>query len=137
MSVPLGRVSPSTAAQLAAGSVAFVEKRFGFALPYTPESLLVVDALIDKIKATGATQRQASGLLSGLGCYAGEVFVRHARATWRSSVEMGMAPGGSAAVVVLPGMTPCDAIASVFQRFTAGGTESVAALYERIADRTS
>ena len=35
---------------------------------------------VDKIRATGATQQQASGLLSGLGCYVGEVFVRNAKA---------------------------------------------------------
>ena len=27
----------------------FVSKKFGFALPYTPASLLVVDAIIDKV----------------------------------------------------------------------------------------
>jgi hypothetical protein len=122
---------------VAADSVAFVAKRFGFALPYTPESLIVVDALIDKIKATGATEQQASGLLSGLGCYAGEVFVRHARASWRSRTEMGLSSRGSSVVLVLPGMTPCDAIASVFQRFNAGPSESLAALYESISNRPS
>jgi hypothetical protein len=77
------RVSPTTASQVAEGSVAFVNDKFGFSLPYTPESLIVVDAIIDKIKATGATEQQASGLLSGLGCYVGEVLVKHAKASWR------------------------------------------------------
>ena len=56
------RVSPETAPQIAEGSVQFVHKKFGFALPYTPESLILVDAIVDKIKATGATEQQASGL---------------------------------------------------------------------------
>jgi hypothetical protein len=133
MSAP--RLSPQTASRVAQGSVEFVASRFGFELPYTPESLLVVDALIDKIKETGATEQQASGLLSGLGCYAGEVFVRHAKASWRSSAELGMTSGGSAVVVVLPGMTPCDAIGKVYRRFNVGPTESVAALYESLRDR--
>ena len=103
------KVSPTTAAQLAEGSVAFVNDKFGFSLPYTPESLIVVDAIIDKIKATGATEQQASGLLSGLGCYVGEVLVRHGRASWRWAAEMGMSESCRFPVVLaLPGPTGCD-----------------------------
>lgn len=124
-------VSPDSAPNLAKGAVAFVHKKFGFALPYTPESLIVVDAIVDKLKETGATEEQASGILAGLGCYVGEVFVRHARATWRRTVDMGMARSCRFSVVVaLPGpATGCDAIGKVFQRFNAGEAESVAVLY--------
>jgi len=125
------RVSPETAPELARGSVEFVHRKFGLALPYTPESLIVVDAIVDKIKATGATEQQASGLLSGLGCYVGEVFVRHARASWRWTTEMGMAKSCRFPVVLaLPGLSRCDAIGKVFQRFSQGTAESVARLYE-------
>lgn len=110
----------------------FVQKKFGFDLPYTPESLIVVDAIVDKIKATGATEQQASGLLSGLGCYVGEVFVRHARGSWRWTAEMGMTRSCRFPVVVaLPGATGCDVIGKVFQRFSSGAAESVALFYER------
>lgn len=125
------KMSPQTASQLAEESVEFVRRKFGFALPYSPESLIVVDAIVDKIKATGATEQQASGLLAGLGCYAGEVFVRHARASWRWAAEMGMAESCRFAIVLaLPGVTGCDAIGKVFRRFDVGETESVAASYE-------
>jgi len=124
-------LSPSTAPLLAEGSVAFVEQKFGFKLPYTPESLILVDAIIDKIKATGATERQASGLLSGLGCYVGEVFVRNARASWRSSAEMGMrASCRFPAVLALPGPIGCDPIGRVFERFSCGPADGAARLYE-------
>jgi hypothetical protein len=127
------RVSPDAAPQLAEASVAFVHKKFGFTLPYTPESLLVVDAIVDKIKATGATEQQASGLLSGLGCYVGEVLVRHAKASWRWTAEMGMTQSCRFPVVLaLPDVTGCDTIGQVFRRF--GGTgESVAQFYDRAA----
>jgi hypothetical protein len=125
------RVSPSSAPTLAGESVDFVQRKFGFALPYTPESLIVVDAIVDKIKATGATEQQASGILSGLGCYVGEVFVKHARASWRWTAEMGMAQSCRFPVVVaLPGVTGCDAIGRVFQRFSGGVAHSVASFYE-------
>jgi hypothetical protein len=116
---------------LAEASVEFVHRKFGFALPYSPESLIFVDAVVDKIKATGATEEQASGLLAGLGCYVGEVFVRHARASWRWTAEMGMTKSCRFPVVVaLPGVTGCDAIGKVFERFSGGAHESLASLYE-------
>ena len=135
MAHPIGhivRVSPETAPQIAEGSVEFVHKKFGFALPYTPESLILVDAIVDKIKATGATEQQASGLLSGLGCYVGEVLVRHARASWRWTAEMSMT--GSCRfpiVLVLPGLTGCDAIGKAFERFRDGRADGLALLYEK------
>ena len=125
------RVSPTTAPQLAEGSVAFVSDKFGFSLPYTPESLLVVDAIIDKIRETGATEQQASGLLLGLGCYVGEVLVRHAKGSWRSAAEMGMTQSCRfPAVLALPGLTGCDPIGRVFQRYSGVLAASVALLYE-------
>lgn len=126
------KVSPNTASRCAEESVEFVRKKFGFALPYSPESLLVVDAIVDKIKATGATEQQASGLLAGLGCYLGEVLVRHARGSWRSTAEMGVKTSSRFPVVVaLPGVTGCDAIGKVFERFSGASKESLTALYER------
>jgi hypothetical protein len=123
-------VTPSTASQVAAGSVAFVREKFGFELLYTPESLLFVDAIVDKIRGTGATEHQASGLLSGLGCYAGEVFVRHAKASWRSTADMGVRGCRVPVILALPGPTACDPIGCVFQRFTLGEEHSVARLFE-------
>ena len=116
--------------------MAFVERKFGLRLPYTPESLIFVDALIDKIRETGAAEQEASGVLGALGCYVGEVFVRHARASWRSAAEMGMGSSSrSPAVLALPGATGCDPIAGVFQRFC-GRPSSLAALYEEIIARS-
>jgi hypothetical protein len=135
MAHPIGhivRVSPETAPQIAEGSVEFVHKKFGFALPYTPESLILVDAIVDKIKATGATEQQASGLLSGLGCYVGEVLVRHARASWRWTAEMSMTRSCRFPIVlVLPGLTGCDAIGKAFERFRDGSADGMALLYEK------
>jgi len=127
----LVKVSADTVRPLAEGSVEFVCKKFGFTLPYTPESLLVVDAIVDKINATGATEQQASGLLAGLGCYVGEVFVRHARASWRSTAEMAMTESCRYPVIlVLPGLSTCDAIGQVFRRFNGGVPDSLALFYE-------
>ena len=120
-----------TAPQIAQGAVALVRKKFGFQLNYDPPSLIVIDLLVDKIKETGATQHQASGLLLGLGCYVGEVFGRHARGSWRETAQMAMTRTCAYPIVLaLPGRVGCDAIGTVFRRFATGAAESAAALYE-------
>ena len=111
--------------------MALVQRKFGFRLDYDPPSLIVVDALVDKIKETGATEHQASGLLLGLGCYVGEVFVRNARGSWRATTEMSMTKSvGYPIVIALPGAVGCDPLGAVFRRFATGPPEGVAALYE-------
>ena len=126
-------LTPERAPQLAQEWVEFVQKKFGFDLPYTPESLIVVDAIVEKIKATGATEQQASGLLYGLGCYFGEVLVRHAKASWRWTAEMGMRGSCRFPVVVaLPGVTGCDALGKAFQRFGGGPADGLAVVYESV-----
>ena len=120
-----------TAPQIAQSAVALVKKKFGFQLNYDPPSLIVIDLLVDKIKETGATEHQASGLLLGLGCYVGEVFVRHARASWRATVEMRMTRTCAYPIILaLTGAVGCDAIGIVFRRFAEGPARSAAALYE-------
>jgi hypothetical protein len=127
----LTRPSQLTPPQLAERAVAFVERKFGLLLPYTPPSLILIDALVDKIKATGASEQQASGLLLGLGCYVGEVLVRHTRATWRLTAEMGMSKVCAFPMVVaLPGAVGCDPIGKLLDRFRKGERASVAAFYE-------
>jgi len=123
-----------TAPQIAQGAVALVKRKFGFQLNYDPPSLIVIDLLVDKIKATGASEHQASGLLLGLGCYVGEVFVRHARASWRETAQMGMSRTCAYPIVVaLPGAVGCNAIGIVFRRFNAGPAEGAALLWESTA----
>ena len=127
--------SPDTAPRLAESAVAFVDRKFGILLPYNPPSLILVDALVDRIKATGASEQQASGLLLGLGCYVGEVFVRHARASWRKTAEMGMSRSCAFPVVIaLPGVVGCNPIGQVFDRFRAGESASIAVFYETAID---
>ena len=120
-----------TAPQIAQGAVALVQRKFGFKLDYDPPSLIVVDALVDKIKETGATEHQASGLLLGLGCYVGEVFVRNARGSWRDTAQMAMKKTVAYPIVIaLPGAVGCDPLGAVFRRFASGPPEGVASLYE-------
>lgn len=125
--------SPRTAPKFAERAVLIVSQKFRFALPYNPPSLIVVDALVDKIKETGASEQQASGLLFGLGCYVGEVFVRNLGASWRSTAEMGMGHVcGFPIVLALRGGIGCNPVGKVFGRFREGEAQSAADLYESV-----
>ena len=125
------RITPADAPRLAQRSVAFVEQKFGFELPYTAESLAFVEEVIDRIRATGATEQQAAGLLVGLGCYAGEVLVRKARATWRCATDVKSdAPARFPIVLTLAGATVCDPLGRVFQLFADPAADSLSSLYE-------
>ena len=124
-------ITPADAPQLARRSVEFVGQKFGFELRYTAESLAFVEAVIDQIRATGATEQQASGLLVGLGCYAGEVLVRNARATWRCAADVRTGAAGRFPIVLtLAGATVCNPLARVFQRFADPSADSLASLYD-------
>jgi hypothetical protein len=125
------RVTPAEAPQIARRSVLFVEEKFGVELRYTAESLVFVEAVVDRIRATGASEEQASGLLAGLGCYAGEVLVRHARASWRGAAEVKAdAPARFPALLTLPGAKVCDPLACVFARFADPASDGLATLYD-------
>jgi hypothetical protein len=125
------RLTPADAPQLAQRSVGFVQQKFGLELRYTAESLAFVEAVIDQIRETGATEQQASGLLVGLGCYAGEVLVRNARATWRCSTDVkSSARSRFPIVLTLAGATVCDPLARVFKLFADPSADSLASLYE-------
>ena len=123
-----------TAPQIAQGAVALVKKKFGFQLNYDPPSLIVVDLLVDKVKETGASEHQASGLLLGLGCYVGGPMAVAGMVVPSSCAQMGMTRTCTYPIILaLPGRVGCDAIGIVFRRFTTGPAESAALLWESTA----
>ena len=56
----------------------------GARLDYTPDSLTLVDNILDGFRADGVTGDQVGETLFGFGCYAGEVLTRHAGGRWRA-----------------------------------------------------
>jgi hypothetical protein len=123
--------SPETAAQMAQEAAVYVERKLGVPLPWTPVSPPAIDAIVDKIKETGATEQQAAGLLFALGCFVGEVFVRNAGGIWRRTEDLGMSKMCSFPIVVeLPSVGGCNPIGKVFKRFRNGAGDSVAHFYQ-------
>lgn len=125
--------TPETAAQIAQQAVDFVRAKAGITLPYDPDCLPVLDTIIDNIKISGATEEEASGLLFALGCFLGEVLVRHGKGRWRRTEEMSMSKVCSFPIVVellgRPDPTGCNPIGKVFKRFRNGPAESTSFFY--------
>lgn len=122
--------SPQTAAGIAAMVVPFVEQNYGVTLDYAVASLERVDAIVDDLRRDQAFEA-VQPLLFSLGCYVGEVFVRHARASWRTTDEMGMQALASSPIVVrLPDGRGCNPVGRVYRRFQDGGAESLVRFYE-------
>jgi hypothetical protein len=119
--------TPSEAVRMAEQFVAMVQRATGTRLGYDPRSLVSVDEIVDDIRATGLSEEDASGMIYAVGCYVGEVLVRHAGGSWRMTSDLGLAAScGWPIVVVLPDGTGCNPIGKAFRRFRNGAAESLA-----------
>jgi len=73
---------PAFAAKHAEVAVTAVKEVKGQLLDYSPESLNLIDLIIQKFRIDGLSEDQISETVFSFGCYAGEVFVRHKSAKW-------------------------------------------------------
>jgi hypothetical protein len=121
--------SPETAAQIAAIVVPFVRDNYGITLHYTPASLGQLDSVVDDLRRDQRFE-EVQPLLFAMGCYVGEVLVRHARAAWRRSAEIRMAAVLSSPIVIqLRDGRGCNPVAKAYRRFQNGTDDSLAAFY--------
>jgi len=122
--------TPDEARRMASQFVGMIERKFGLQLDYSPQTLLAVDAIVDKIKATGVSEESASGMIYAVGCYVGEVLVQHAAGEWCPTRELGMEAVCSWPVVVrLPSGAGVNPIGKAFKRFRNGDADSLAFFY--------
>ena len=113
--------TPADARRMAEQFVAMVQRKQGIHLDYAPETLSAVDDIVDQVKATGVTEQDASGMIYAIGCYVGEVLVRHAQGQWKTTSEMGMTQVCSWPIVVaLPSGAGTNPIGKAFKRFSNG-----------------
>jgi hypothetical protein len=125
---------PANAPRFAADAVASAARGHGVTLDYGVESLAAVDALMDALRADGASIRQVAGTLFGLGCYVGEVLVRNTSAAWRAPDELEPARRGWPMVVGVDGRDAGDPIGKVFRRFEKGDEGDLRAFYGLFAE---
>jgi hypothetical protein len=120
----------ANAVEHAALGVQAVQEEFDNELDYTPGSLEALDGHIETLREEGWSAEDAAELLFVLGCYVGEVFVRHQRGVW---AQTGQTPLGGISpwpmVVVLPNGSTWDTIGKTYLRFAIGDSEYLPAYY--------
>jgi hypothetical protein len=103
-------------------------------LDLSPESLEVVDSLIDSLREEGVDGEGAAEALFVLGCYLGEVLARRLGGSWvptaRSPLR-GVSPWPM--VVALPDGSAWDAIGKAYKRLELGDSEYLPAFFETAA----
>jgi hypothetical protein len=103
--------------------VAAAKKFDNVDLDYSVASLELADDLVERFRREGLAVEQIAETLFSLGCYVGEVFVRHAHATWRAADETPMKDvAGYFLVIELGAEHFANPIGKVFKRFE-NGTE--------------
>ncbi|MCQ4212944.1 hypothetical protein [Streptomyces longispororuber] len=125
-------LEPAGAPRRAAAIVATAADISDAELDYSPESIVVVEDIVDSFRAEGVTDEEMVESLIAFGCYVGEILTRHAGGSWQHAPS---APAASVPVVVkLPGSVECHPIDWVFRRLKFGSTVSIRDLYAAAGD---
>ncbi len=125
--------SPANAAEIAGMTPPVVQQNYGVALDYSPGSLKELDAIVDDLRRDQRFEALQT-LLFSMGCYVGEVLVRHAGGRWRRTEELGMGKVASSPIAVeMPDGRGCNPVARVYRRFQKGREDSLAAFYQALA----
>jgi hypothetical protein len=125
---------PENGAALADDVLPFIKQASGIDLDYSIESLDVLDGILEDIRGEDPTGTRVREMLFGLGCYVGEVFVRHADGRWRSVGETPLAKVETLPLVVeLPNGNVLNPIGKVFKRVQLGAAENVRWFYDALA----
>jgi hypothetical protein len=116
--------TPQNAREHAALAVETAREEFEVELDYSPASVAQVDDQVESFREEGLTGEEAAETLFVLGCYLGEVMVRHLGARWVATVQSALARVSPwPMVVVLPGGSTWDTIGKVFRRLELGDSE--------------
>jgi len=125
--------SPGNAAEIAALVVPFAEQNYGAQLDYSAESLRTLDGIVDDLRRDQRFEALQT-LLFSMGCYVGEVLVRHAGGRWRRTEEMGLGAVASSPIAVeMPDGKGCNPVARVYRRFQRGREDSLPAFFAAMA----
>jgi hypothetical protein len=126
--------TPENARDHARLAVTLAEQEFGDSLDFSPGSLEAVDAQIESVREEGSTGEDAAEALFVLGCYLGEVMVRHLGGRWVATGQSALADLSPwPMVVVLPGGSTWDPIGKAYKRLELGDSEYLPGFYAAAA----
>ncbi|MEU1268575.1 hypothetical protein [Streptomyces sp. NPDC005799] len=118
-------LEPGNAARHAAAIVATAADISGAELDYSPESILLVEDIVDGFRAEGVTGEDMAESLVAFGCYIGEILTRHAGGVWRRALTVQVTDLPLPLVVELPDARECHPIDWVFRRLRWGTAVSI------------
>lgn len=121
--------SPENAAEIAGLVPPFVRENYGVVLDYGVESLSHVDRVIEDLRRDQRFETLQT-MLFAMGCYVGEVMVRQAGASWRTTAQMGMGEVASSPIVIrVADGRGCNPVGRVYKRFQSGAGHSLVSFY--------
>ncbi|MFF4554418.1 hypothetical protein [Streptomyces sp. NPDC001422] len=120
---------PENGARFAADIVASAAEVSRVELDYTPDSLTLVDDILEGFRADGITSDQVAETLFGFGCYIGEVLARHEGGCWREATEQEVNLFSFPMVIELPAKQVCNPIGKVFKRMENGPEDNLRYFY--------
>jgi hypothetical protein len=126
--------TPENARDHAQIAVDLAREEYDTRLDFSPESLERVDAHVDSLREEGIDAEGASETLFVLGCYLGEVIVRHLGGAWVTTARSplrGVSPWPM--VVALPDGSAWDAIGKAYKRLELGDSEYLPAFFAAAA----
>ncbi|MFF0478861.1 hypothetical protein [Streptomyces sp. NPDC004284] len=123
-------LEPGNAPWHAAAIVAAAADISGAELDYSPESIVLVEDIVDGFRAEGVTEADMAESLVAFGCYVGEILARHAGGAWQHS--RATRSFGVPVVVELPDARECDPIDWVVCRLKFGAGVSIRDLYAAV-----
>lgn len=121
--------TPENASKHALLAIASVRDIEGVELDYSPESIEMIDRIVEAMRQDGVTIERVADTLFSFGCYIGEVFVRHASGVWRREEDTPMRGLAGFMVIQLAGDRLCNPIGKVFKRLRDGETENLSYFY--------
>jgi hypothetical protein len=120
-------LEPATAPRHAAAIVATAADISGAELDFSPESIDLVEDIVDGFRAEGVSSEDMAESLVAFGCYVGEILARHDGGAWRPDPSAG--PATVPLVVELPDTRQYHPIDWVFHRLEFGADVSIRGLY--------
>lgn len=124
-------LEPGSAPQLAAAIVAAAADISDAELNYSPQSIDVVEDIVDGFRAEGVSGEEMSESLIAFGCYLGEIVTRHIGGVWR--LAPAAHPTAAPFVVELSDARECHPIDWVISRLESGAAVSIRGLYAAAA----
>jgi len=119
------RATPEQAPAFAGIAVKTLQD-LGTHLDYSPQSIFRIDEVIDNLRLGGHTPSTVGDTVFALGCYAGEILVRHGVGAWRNA-------GAAVSVMTSPVVIElhadgsiCNPVGKAFKRLVNGAEDSVA-----------